>query len=294
MRKLANALLIGATSLCFDAPVLWAETVDPQVARQKINLSGRQRMLTQRMSAAACIAKTGLDNGARAAVAQAAHDDFVKALNGLRDGDADLGLPDETQMPVREALDQVSVIWNNMSPAVRQLAAGYGDSETLSQIMATNTELLRLSNEAVQQIVFAYGGSSIPADVAKAIDVAGRQRMLSQRMVKAGCFVFVGVGGEAVRQELEAAIALFDVSLADLANGNIAKGIAAAPTQAVADQLGVVAQLWGPFRAQLEAIASGEQASGDDLIALAQAGDTLLAQAHQAVLRYVEMAQNGV
>ncbi|MEL7090221.1 MAG: type IV pili methyl-accepting chemotaxis transducer N-terminal domain-containing protein [Pseudomonadota bacterium] len=288
MKQFIFVVLAIITALISDAPVLHAASESPQVIRQKINLSGRQRMLSQRMSAAACIAMTGLANGERAMVAQSAHDEFQNVLNGLRDGDAALGLPSASSAEVRAALDTVAATWTAISPPVQQLAAGYANVHAIQQIMQTNTDLLRQSNAAVQEIVAKYGGSSIAADMAKAIDIAGRQRMLSQRMVKAACFVFVDIGDTDVRGELSAAITLFDTSLNDLMNGNLSEGIAAPPSPAVAQQLARVAELWQPFRRQLEDMSSGTRAGPDDLLAIAASGDVVLRESNQAVLRYVD------
>lgn len=293
MRHVMNVVLAGSLATWIETAPVHAATVEAQTIRQKINLSGRQRMLSQRMSAAACIAMTGLDQGARAAVAQSAHDEFSRTLAGLRDGDEGLGLTAEANAEVRDALDHVEALWTDMSPAVQQLAAGYGDTEILSQITALNTELLRRSNATVQRIVAAYGGSDMSADLAKAIDIAGRQRMLTQRMVKSACFVFVDVGAQDARAELEAAIALFDASLQDLRSGNAAEGIAAPPNATVSGRLQAVSDAWGSFRAQLEALVSGERAGAEDLLALAETGDEVLAKAHQAVLGYVDLAPGG-
>ena len=290
-KKFVFGLTAAALSFAIETITAHAAGDDAQIARQKINLSGRQRMLTQRMTASACIAATGMDSGARAQIAQAAHDDFSAALTGLRDGDTALGLPIETHIPIREAFDAVEALWQ-LSPAVQQLAAGYGNSETLTQIMSKTVDLLILSNEAVQRIVAKYGGSNIDAGVAKAIDVAGRQRMLSQRMVKSACFVFVGVGGEEAQQELADAISLFESSLHDLINGNPSLGISAPPTSPITEQLEVVQNLWGPFRARLEALSAEQDPNPEALLEIAVQGDEVLAQAHQAVLRYVEMAQS--
>ena len=288
MKKVLFALIATVTALVFDMPALHAAADNQLVARQKINLSGRQRMLSQRMSAAACIAMTGLDGGERAQIAQTAHDEFDTVLSGLRDGNADLGLPSESSADVRMALDTVVETWRVVSPPVQQLASGYATISAITQIMQNNNELLRQSNAVVQQIVAKYGGASIAADMAKAIDIAGRQRMLSQRMVKAACFVFVQIGDTDTRGELASAIELFDSSLAQLMNGDAARFVAAPPTLAVAQQLSHVYEIWQPFRRQLEDMASGARSGPQDLLAIAAAGDELLKETNKAVLRYVE------
>ncbi len=54
-------------------------------------------------------------------------------------------------------------------------------------------------------------------DYGAAIDIAGRQRMLSQRIVKAYCQVGLGVTPEVSQAQLDAAVRRFDRQLAELA-----------------------------------------------------------------------------
>eukprot|EP00933_Yihiella_yeosuensis_P064344 TRINITY_DN676_c0_g1_i2.p1 TRINITY_DN676_c0_g1~~TRINITY_DN676_c0_g1_i2.p1 ORF type:complete len:883 (+),score=201.68 TRINITY_DN676_c0_g1_i2:101-2749(+) len=79
------------------------------------------------------------------------------------------------------------------------------------------------------------------------IDVAGRQRMLSQRMAKEFLFVAKGVDVETNKKRMAGSIKLFDDSLKDLINGNSAKKILAQPNIRISQGLSVVLGLWNPF-----------------------------------------------
>lgn len=69
----------------------------------------------------------------------------------------------------------------------------------------------------------------------EAINKAGRQRMLTQRIVKSYCQVGMGVDAAAARAQLAASVRLFDAQLAELAP--------LAPASA-----GALRELWLPFR----------------------------------------------
>lgn len=77
-----------------------------------------------------------------------------------------------------------------------------------------------------------------------AIDVAGHQRMLTQRMTKDA--LAIAAGDDDRRSDLRATVAKYDRSLAALREGDAATGIPEPPPQ-VSDQLDVVAGTWKTF-----------------------------------------------
>ena len=122
---------------------------------------------------------------------------------------------------------------------------------------------------------------------ATTINVAGRQRMLSQKMMKEACFVTVGLQAKDSLAALQNTMALFDASLADLISGNEETGIIPPPNDEVAGQLERVRVLWEAYATNLSQI----QLDGPDNAAiaatLAPQSDELLATMHKAVQLYV-------
>lgn len=99
---------------------------------------------------------------------------------------------------------------------------------------------------------------------AVAINLAGRQRMLSQRMVKALLQVHLaemtGQRADAERDELDGAVALFDATLNAFADGGTVRGGDGRPVEqrAIAEPEGVTLvqqtlQVWRPYHAALQA-----------------------------------------
>lgn len=103
-----------------------------------------------------------------------------------------------------------------------------------------------------------------------AIDVAGRQRMLTQRIVKAYCQVGLKVTPELSRAQLADALRLFDRQLAELTK--------TAPNEAVQQALERVAALWAPLRR----VAAGK-VHRDGARWLAERSDALLKAANDVV-----------
>ncbi len=77
-------------------------------------------------------------------------------------------------------------------------------------------------------------------DINEAINKAGRQRMLTQRMTKDYLMIGSGVKVEAAQKELDASVALFEEQFLELEDF--------APTQQIADSLERVNEMWSVFR----------------------------------------------
>lgn len=120
-----------------------------------------------------------------------------------------------------------------------------------------------------------WAGEAPAADltVAAAINKAGRQRMLSQRIVKAYCQLGLRVLPHASQTQLNDAVKLFDAQLGELK--------AFAPHQRIRDALVKVEKLWRPFKATATGMVNREGAQkllavNDDLLDAAQVVTVLL------------------
>ena len=98
------------------------------------------------------------------------------------------------------------------------------------------------------------------------INVAGRQRMLSQKMSKEA--FAISAGNEQLRTTLEETASEFDGSLTGLLEGNAERGLPAARGE-VKTQLEQVRALWGPFHQQVQVIQTASVASPEFEAALA-------------------------
>lgn len=89
------------------------------------------------------------------------------------------------------------------------------------------------------------------------INIAGRQRMLIQKMSKEAVEV-VYKKDEKQRSELKATVELFDGSLHDLMSGNEQLGIPATTDQEILEKLQNIKKLWDPFHQNIEVIINGQ------------------------------------
>lgn len=133
----------------------------------------------------------------------------------------------------------------------------------------TRRDALRVAASCAACILAAQ----VPAaevDYPALIDIAGRQRMLTQRIVKAYCQIGLDVAPELSHQQLRSAVRRFDAQLAELARR--------APTTSAHRAVEQVEGLWRPFRR----VALGT-VHADGAQWLARNGEPLQATAHEVV-----------
>jgi len=119
----------------------------------------------------------------------------------------------------------------------------------------------------------------------KTINVAGRQRMLTQKMMKEALLVQQGAP---LQESLQKSQNLFNSSLNNLINGNEKEGFSPA-SGAVKDKLNEVMSLWNNYKVSLTTVSSG-QVTSEQLKSFNADSITLLKTANQAVQLYEKQA----
>jgi len=130
---------------------------------------------------------------------------------------------------------------------------------------------------AVLGLLFSQVAYAKIDSLAEAINKAGRQRMLTQRMLKSYSMMGIDVQRETAEQQLRFAIRLFERQLQELQ--------VFAPTPEIEASLQKVSKLWQPFRQQLQPPISNERAK-----AMLGLNDDLLRAAHRVVLQLEDVS----
>lgn len=117
------------------------------------------------------------------------------------------------------------------------------------------------------------------------INIAGKQRMLSQKISKETFFIVHRHTNDF--RELNTAVGLFESSLKDLLYGNDAKGIYAPQNERIQTKLEEVMTLWLPFRVEVEALKSGIEEVRPDMEVLTPRIEKLLVLSDTVVQRMV-------
>lgn len=117
------------------------------------------------------------------------------------------------------------------------------------------------------------------------INIAGKERMLSQKMSKEVFFIVHRHTNDF--RELNTAVGLFENSLKDLLYGNDSKGIYAPQNDRIKAKLEEVMALWLPFREEVEALKTGVEEVRPDMEVLTQRIEKLLVLSDNVVQRMV-------
>lgn len=247
----------------------------------QINLSGKQRMLTQKMSKESFLVALGVEPEKNRANLKRTMALFERTLYGLRDGEPSLRLAKTTNKGIRKQLEVVMGLWKGFKPLVAAVAAGKMDKAILKQIYKKNLPLLAEMNKAVKMYEVISGADT--ADLAVVINLSGKQRMLTQRMSKEFLLIALGIDKQTNRNRLNKTTALFDRTLKGLRDGD--EGLRLPPTTdpKIRAQLDVVRGLWEKFHPLLK-----KPATAATLGAVARANLPLLAEMNRAVKMYEE------
>ncbi len=258
-------------------------------AKNHINLAARQRMLSQQMARDACFVMAGIDGDRFAGKAVATVQRFGSTLAALRSGDENLRLLPETDPAVLDALTEVDALWATLGPAVLQIAAHDLHSVPMRQLIELNmTVLTRLEAMMVEVRRVHSGSGEDAADFAVTVSIAGRQRMLSQKMSKDLCLLMLDIDPVSTRAALEESIALFETSMRDLMTGAPERGILPPPKAQVTRQLGKADKVWQDFLVLLRRSLDTPDQSDIDRVRLANLSNHLLLEMNSAVMRYLE------
>jgi nitrate/nitrite-specific signal transduction histidine kinase len=176
-----------------------AAAADGLSLSEAINKAGRQRMLTQRIVKTYCLA--GLDIDARRARAQ-----LHESIELFEAQFAELRVYSE-EASVTAALDRVEALW----PGFDALASGPIDREDARRLMALDDQVLAAADAVVLELEAL---SQRP--YARLVNISGRQRMLSQRMVKLYLLQAWGLGSVATLDQMDRARNEFQGALIQL------------------------------------------------------------------------------
>jgi methyl-accepting chemotaxis protein len=273
-RKVALGNGILAVIMAISIAVVFVQVNAQSADSGTLDVAGRQRMLSQRIANFT----QQVANGDSEAVAklQGALDLYDSSQNALLTGNAEMGVgaPPESIVPTIQGTLE---IWEPLKAEILEVIE-FSDSaataaEMTEKIGTGSAELLAVSAAAVT--AFADAG----ADGAT-VNLAGSQRMLSQRIARTALLLAAGEEGQgdALGSDLE----LFASNLESLT--------ATAPAS-VQDELAAVATVWATFEANAHALHMVESdylTLVHDANDIAAQADTLLAEGVTTVGLYTD------
>ncbi len=260
-----------------------------------LNLSGKQRMLTQKMSKEILLIALGEEAEKNLANLKKTSGLFDKTLKGLRNGSDDLRLPPTSSSRILRQLDKIDAIWADFYPVVKAIIdSGMVSKDQVAAITMNNLPLLKQMNKAVglyEKDAMKGGLKSAPG-LAATINLSGKQRMLTQKMSKEFLLVAYGQDAEDNKLSLLETYSLFERTLKGLLDGDETLGLPGTKPQHIRDQLALVNGLWSKFKPIVEYGSDHKTVSisKDKISVLANTNLPLLKEMNKAVGMYEKEA----
>lgn len=259
-----------------------------QDASIRLNLVDRQLMLNQMMAKALCYVDLRVERKTyrnQLAVSQFA---FKQTLAQLKDGNPALGILPENNDTLRTAIDAMGKDQLTISSAITGWSsARWGRKLFAAKVYEVNEELnTKLSDtiEVYRNVVVDEGGLSKGA--AAALLLAGRQRMLAQKISKEFCLVASGIYADEYREKLKASIAQYTATTEKFLTGDKEIGLSAEPPGEIIDKIAEVKAVYAEAEPLLNKAADGGEPTKEDAAIIAEKGDALLRHWVQAVTIY--------
>ena len=248
-----------------------------------LNLSGRQRMLTQRIAKDALLVAAGIDaDFARKDLVKSANL-YNKTLNGFINGDPSQKLVATKDPKIREYLKFVKSEWTPFYENAMKFAKSK-NMASLKYLLAKNENMLKISHKLVQMYKHSSKSSNISKEMAEKVDLSGRQRMLSQKMLKEKLMILYNINKSENSKKLAKDISDFDTVLHDLMKGSKERGWSPEPITHILNQLKVVESIWKKF----QPILNSKKLSKRDMAQVNKLDMKLLFEMNKAVKMYEE------
>jgi len=204
--------------------------------KRTINLSGKQRMLTQLMTKLSLQIEMNIQK-----------DKSLKKLKQMADlYDSTLkDLKKTTSKKVLKEIASVEQVWTPFYKEINKFIEKK-NKKSLKYIIENNEALLKISNELVKVFEATNTSENYLEKVRlRVVNIAGRQRMLTQKMTKEKLLI---AKGEEYARKLKETMTLFDDSLKLLIKGDSKKMIAKPSNEKIVAQLNVVSKLWNELK----------------------------------------------
>ena len=220
---------------------------EDNILKKTINLSGKQRMFTQRMSKLALQISLNIQKESSKKRLEKFSSLYAKTLKAFKDGDTDLEIKKATNKEVIEQIAIVEKAWKPFQEHINIIISGKDDGKSLDYVIANNENILALSNELVKRYEASNTSSNyLEKARLRVVNVAGRQRMLTQKMTKEKLLLLKGKSE--YKDKMHKTITLFDTSLKNLIEGNKDENIPNPSNQKIIKQLKVVSTLWSKLK----------------------------------------------
>lgn len=290
-----RALLMGGgvfASMLLAHPTDLLAQAERSDGPRRINFSGRQRMLIQRAGKFVCLAYQNPDPAPLLAAAAETLALHQTTEAGLKDGDDELGLEPETNASVLSALTRANNAFAPYGQTIRDAIEGRRvEQEHLQAISDRNGPALADMDAAVNLIERVYKSAELSEQMAMLINISGRQRMFTQRLVLQLCLSRSGLASSDTREELFRTMNRFNISL-NILNRVTPGALRDSKSQPIIERLNSLQGDWAALRERISTtLRITEDGSVEDILHVNERAEELLTRMNEVVLLYEEAAE---
>ena len=221
-----------------------------------IDLSGKQRMLTQKMTKEAFLIKLDINKKSNIKKLTQSSNLFDKTLKGLLGGDKELKLVATKDGKIEEQLKKVVSIWKPFYKEIENIINNKASEKSYTMIYDKNAQLLEEMNKAVE--LYTLQDKKSDFILANDINLAGKERMILQKMAKS---LLISSNGIEVKENKDAFLnsqKLFTKILKGLLEGDNSLKLKGTNLPKIRKQLKIVNQLWSAEQKSFQNILSSK------------------------------------
>ncbi len=239
---LVSSILVLSTIQCFATNASQYKTA--------INIAGRQRMLTQKISKSVFLLATIGQNAEVKQELNKATALFSTSLNNLLNGNASENIPPAPDSAIKQKYQEIKNLWKNQfTPEIHKISTSDNIASMktdLNNIAKLNLTLLKECNNAVTLYVNSAKANGIEG-ASQQINIAGRQRMLSQKIAKEAFMYAAGIDATQAQTNVKKTMDLFDESLQALKNGSAKMNLPAMKNEKALSQIQAIKTDWDKY-----------------------------------------------
>ncbi len=251
-------------------------------------MMGKARALTQKMAKEAILVTLGIDEDENRANLKKSAKLYDRILRAVLNGDKELKItPSKNSEIISFTKDLISK-WREFNSHLKPFYEG-GEitKEDFFYIVNENEDLLRDTN----RLFLMYKKeddfeNKLTDSMANALDFAGRESMLSQKIVKEKLLILLGINVEENIVKIRGSFLLFDKALRGLLNGNQKRGVSAEAVSHIRKELIGIKSIWD----SMIPVIFKPKLNGEDLRKLITLNIPLLKKSNKVVRMYEDLA----
>jgi len=217
-----------------------------------INLAGKQRMLSQKITKEIFLIKSSIDKKKNIKNLNHSIKLFEQTLNGLINGDKELNLVAIKNSKIQKRLKIVEKIWKKFHKDIENILHNRSSKKSYHSIAEINLQLLKEINKVVEMYIKRGDSSNLKSSLTNDINLAGKQRMLTQKIAKEILLITNNINTKENKKELQTTISLFDKILKGLQNGDSSLNLKGTKLTKIKKELKIAQKDWEDIKPSLD------------------------------------------